>query len=110
VVLDSGYDARSLVEAWNGASWRVVRTPLLRTSRRDLLFVAFAVSDSDVQAVGEQQDSSGRFATLVEHWNGARWSVVRSPDPGERRQPLLRVSAVDPRRRLGGRSAQRPDG
>lgn len=48
MVLDSGYDARSLVEAWNGASWRVVRTPLLRTSRRDLLFAASAVSDSDV--------------------------------------------------------------
>ena len=29
--------------------------------------------------VGERQDFRGRFATLVEHWDGRRWSAVALP-------------------------------
>ena len=38
-----------------------------------------AVSAHDVWAVG---DSNTLSKTLVEHWNGTSWSVVKSPNPG----------------------------
>jgi hypothetical protein len=92
VSLDAGYHAHSLIEAWNGKAWMVVPTPKPATSR-DFLTAATAVSDRDVWAVGEQQDSAGRFATLVEHWDGARWSIVPSPDPGATGNHLYGVAA-----------------
>jgi hypothetical protein len=94
VSLDSGYNAHSLIEAWDGAGWHIVETPKLDTSR-DILSAATAVSSNDVWAVGERQDRrSGRFATLIEHWDGQRWSVVSSPDPGTSGNHLYGIAAV----------------
>src|SRR5207253_1571992 len=55
-------------------------------------------SATDVWAVGNFFDS-GIAKTLIEHWNGNRWHVLPSPNPG--RQPLHfdvlnGVSAVSP--------------
>jgi hypothetical protein len=51
----------------------------------------------DVWAVGERQDNAGTFRTLVEHWNGRRWSVVPSPNPGATGNCLFDVAAAGPR-------------
>jgi len=51
-------------------------------------------SAGDVWAVG-----SGPGGTLIEHWNGARWSVVPSPSPGKgagKTSELSGVAAVSP--------------
>ncbi|MCW2869735.1 alkaline phosphatase family protein [Actinacidiphila oryziradicis] len=95
VALDSQYQAHSLVEAWNGSAWKIAATPKLNT-QRDILYSATAVSASDVWAVGEQQDRGGRFGTLIEHWNGTRWSAVPSPDPGSTGNQLYGVAAAGP--------------
>lgn len=95
VRLDRDYHAHSLIESWDGKSWQVVPTPELGTTR-DLLLSATAVSADDVWAVGEQQDRSGRFATLVEHWDGHRWSAEPSPDPGATGNHLTSVAADGP--------------
>lgn len=55
------------------------------------------VSPHDVWAVGyEQRGTTTR--TLIEHWNGASWSVVPSPDvqPNMDSNALSRVAAVAP--------------
>src|SRR5262245_28950756 len=65
-------------------------------SARDILFGASALSTADVWAVGVQQGSSGKFETLVEHWNGTRWSVVPSPNPGSSGNHLYGVKAIKP--------------
>lgn len=95
VALDSQYQAHSLVEAWNGSGWKIAATPKLNT-QRDILYAATAVSGSDVWAVGEQQYRGGRFGALIEHWNGTRWSVVPSPDPGSTGNQLYGVAAAGP--------------
>ena len=92
VALDRRYFAHSQIEAWHGGAWHITRTPRLG-SLRDILFSATAVSPRDVWAVGERQDRAGRFRTLVEHWNGTRWSVVPSPDPGPTGNCLFGVAA-----------------
>jgi len=95
VALDRDYFAHSLIDAWNGGAWQIARTPKLH-SQRDILYSATAVSASDVWAVGIQQDQSGVFGTLIEHFDGKRWSVVPSPNPGRFGNQLYGVAAAGP--------------
>jgi len=93
VRLDANFHDRALIEAWDGSRWSIAAAPD-PGAQRDLLFGASALSPSDVWAVGERQDAGGRFATLVEHWDGDRWSVVPSADPGRAGDHLYGVAAV----------------
>lgn len=95
VALDGSYAAHSLVEAWDGRSWHSAVTPRLG-GLRDTLYSAAAVSAGDVWAVGDQQHQDGTFGTLIEHWDGTRWSVVPSPDPGPAGNHLYGVAAAGP--------------
>jgi len=87
------YRAHSLIETWNGSRWTVAATPHL-ASQSDTLFAASAVASNDVWAVGERQDSAGRFSALVEHWNGYRWTVAPAANPGASGNHLDGVAAV----------------
>jgi hypothetical protein len=74
---------RTLVERWDGRSWKIVRTP--SPGRDALVFGIAALSPSDVWAVGEWQKQEGRnrdFRTLALYWNGKRWSRAAVPSPG----------------------------
>jgi hypothetical protein len=95
VATDSTFRAHALVEAWDGTAWRVAGTPRLDT-QRDMLFSATAAGAGDVWAVGEQQDLSGRFGTLAEHFDGHNWSVVPTPNPGTSGNHLDAVAADGP--------------
>ncbi len=71
-----------LVEHWNGSSWSFVTSPVQGTS--DFLNGIAAVSASDLWAVGDYRsgiDPEGPYFTLIEHWNGTSWVVVKSPSP-----------------------------
>ena len=46
--------------------------------------------------VGDQEGADGRFETLAEHWDGTRWSVLPTPDPGVSGNHLYAVDAVSP--------------
>lgn len=59
-------------------AWKVVRSPSLGKDNNSLNSVA-AISKHDVWAIGSYYDES---KTLIEHWNGTRWSVVASPSIG----------------------------
>jgi len=93
--LNAKYQDRALVEVWNGTKWAVPSIPQ-PGSVRDMLFGASALSPSDVWVVGDQEGPDGRFETLAEHWNGSRWSVLRTPDPGTSGNHLYAVHAVAP--------------
>jgi len=91
--LNADYQDRALIEEWNGSGWTIADNPQ-PGSVRDMLFAASAASPSDVWAVGDREGGNGRFETLAEHWNGHRWSVVRTPDPGSTGNHLYAVDAV----------------
>ena len=57
-----------------------VSSPNVGSSTNDLSGVS-ALSNNDVWAVGSYINGSV-YQTLVEHWNGAVWSVVPSPNTG----------------------------
>jgi hypothetical protein len=72
---------QTLIEHWDGASWSVVPNPNPGTGNTMLRGVV-ALSTSNAWAVGNYDLTSGGLTrTLIEHWDGASWSVVSSPNP-----------------------------
>ncbi len=67
------------IEHWNGASWSTVSNPEQGSSDSTLNGVA-AASANDVWAVGSSTGSNGHSYKLIEHWDGASWSIVISPN------------------------------
>lgn len=99
-----GYDLagsyhQALIEHWTGTAWGVVPGPKAGVRDSDLWGVT-ALSPANVWAVGNERTGGGRFRfrPLVEHWNGAAWTLVRVPSP-----PLTGVGAS-----LGGIAATSP--
>jgi hypothetical protein len=70
----------TMAQRFDGATWSIVPTPNVGkfTQANNLRSIA-AVAPNDIWAGG----MSGRHLTppLIEHWNGAAWSVVRSERP-----------------------------
>jgi hypothetical protein len=75
--------AQTLIEHWNGTAWSIVPTPRVGSSD-NFLNAATAVSANNIWAVGVSSNSSSTFMgqTLIEHWNGNAWSIVKSPSAG----------------------------
>jgi hypothetical protein len=74
----TGSATRTLIEHWNGAAWRQVRSP--NPSGDSNLSGVSATSPGNAWAVGSFT-RGGDERTLIEHWNGVRWKVVPSPNP-----------------------------
>jgi hypothetical protein len=91
--VNGSFQQKTLIEHFNGNVWSVVDSPSPGVSQNILYGVA-AVSDTDVWAVGTQQDSNGVFHTLTEHWDGSSWSVVNAVDAGQNGNQLYAVKAL----------------
>jgi hypothetical protein len=76
----SGVSA-TLIESWNGTSWSVMPSPNPGTGG-DALQGVSCISAAACTAVGSSAPSGAVGRTLIESWNGTRWSVVPSPRPG----------------------------
>jgi hypothetical protein len=91
----------TLTMHFNGNVWSQIRSPnpLSGTDTdQNWLTSVTALAANDVWAVGRygNHDNGRLDQTLIEHWNGARWVVVPSPDPGGSSQDndLWGVAAV----------------
>lgn len=74
-----GASASAVIQHWNGSRWSVVANPTVGSV--SYLSDATCVTSTDCWAVGGYyNDASGRFETLIEHWNGTDWSEVSSPN------------------------------
>lgn len=69
------------VLSWNGTSWTMTKVPK-KGSEGSRLNGIHALSPDDVWAVGQTQEDNGQIKTLTEHFNGSKWRIVKSPDPG----------------------------
>ena len=75
----TGGKDHTLVEAWNGSAWSIVRSPNTRAGLENYLISVSCTSASSCVAVGGS--GKGRLTmTLIEVWNGSEWSIVSSPD------------------------------
>lgn len=75
-----GHTYRTLVESWNGDTWSVVRSPNPKSLQTELFGVSCQKSN-DCVAVGGYYTRPDREKTLVESWNGSKWSITPSPSP-----------------------------
>jgi hypothetical protein len=92
--LIAGGHTRALAERWNGSAW--VQTPAPSPDADlDELHAVTATSSTNAWAVGYRRPTpSALFRTLVEHWNGSRWSLAASPNPSSREDDLSGVAAI----------------
>ena len=68
---------------WNGTAWSVIPSPNVGPEVDNTLAGVTAVASNDVWAVGTQQPTSLTDPhTLILHWNGSAWSIVKSPNDG----------------------------
>src|SRR6266581_4041390 len=64
----------------SATDWEIIASPNLGAQANSLSGVA-AVADNDVWAVGWAWNNRlSAYRTVIEHWNGATWSLVRSPN------------------------------
>jgi hypothetical protein len=94
---NSCYSTNTLVERWNGTSWRIVASPSFQTGGdgvQNWLSDVAAVSATNVWAVGSHTAANGAYQTLVERWDGAQWRVVPSPSPSSTSNVLSGVAAT----------------
>jgi hypothetical protein len=71
---------RPLVEHWDGEAWSLVEVPRMGIDD-NVLYAIAASSPADVWAVGVYQDDHGAYRPLIEHYDGAAWSIVRGDTP-----------------------------
>jgi hypothetical protein len=92
-----GYNSRTFAAQWNGAKWATVSTPNEPDATTSTLVAVAAVATDDVWAVGNYQAGGSQYQwnTLIEHWDGAQWSIVESPNvAGADKNYLMAVTAV----------------
>jgi hypothetical protein len=83
----------TLTEHWNGHKWSVVKSP--NKSGFTALQDVDVVSHKNAWAVGYFVPSGGSNPkTLVEHWNGKKWAIVKSPNPVKGTNVLFGVGAT----------------
>jgi len=88
-------ELRTLIEHWDGTAWQIVASPSVGPYSNALKDLA-AVGPGDVWAVGWRVDEHGVYRTLIEHWDGAAWRVVPSPNAPSGDSILAGVAAIGP--------------
>jgi hypothetical protein len=92
-------DFRTLVEHWNGKAWTQVATPNPGAGS-NFLNALTVVSPTNIWAVGQYSTQTSSpldiipDKTLILHWNGHRWSQVRTPSPGGFSDQLTSVAKI----------------
>jgi len=87
----------NFVLRWNGTQWSTVASPNVDFGYNTLRAVE-VLSPNDIWAVGHAGVSASegtRVKTMIQHWDGTRWSVVPSPnEPSGTDNYLYDISAV----------------
>jgi hypothetical protein len=78
-----------LIQRWDGTSWTDVVTSLPADAN---LYDVAAVASDDVWAIGSRHPDN--FSPFAAHWDGASWSSVPVPNPGQPGAELLGVTAL----------------
>src|SRR5438094_8591444 len=78
----------------SAASWQIIASPNGSREVNELHSVS-ALAENDVWAVGVSYNTECTLgSTLIEHWNGSRWSVVPSPNPSASVNKINAIAAV----------------
>jgi hypothetical protein len=79
----------TLVEFWNGKTWRIVPSPNTAGDQSEFLYAVDCVSSTWCMIGGQ-----GQRGGVIEHWNGHIWTVMGHPKDKQRTAALLGMSCV----------------
>ena len=74
---------RTFIEHWDGHLMQPVASPNIDNTLADNLFSLSATTANDIWAVGQATSQQGNQATLTEHYDGAHWTIVPSPNANQ---------------------------
>ena len=78
--------ATTFIEHWDGSNWSIVSSPNPPFGGLNELTGISCATTTDCMASGYYEAETGRRTlvarTLMEHWNGATWSIVPTPNRG----------------------------
>jgi hypothetical protein len=74
------YYGLTFAEAWNGTSWRILPTPMVRLGSTSTLESVSCIRAFRCMAVGGSSQNQGAagFPSFAEAWNGASWRLVKT--------------------------------
>ncbi len=76
-ILFSEPPVNPIAEHWNGSRWKAVATPTPAGATKTILTGAASASAKNVWSVGSVS-VSGVVQTVIEHWNGSKWTLSAS--------------------------------
>jgi hypothetical protein len=71
----------TLAERWNGSTWKIQPTPNPAGATSSLLSGVSCTAATACTAVGDYINSSGKYLTLSERWNGSSWAIQLTANP-----------------------------
>lgn len=92
--IDQNNAQHTLAEHWDGSAWTMVPSRDVGAVGSQLNGVV-ALSPTNAWASGAFLTVNRDARTIVEHWDGTRWSVVHSPNIGTTSE-LGKIAAVSP--------------
>lgn len=84
---------QTLIMHWDGSTWKRVSSPDIANESNRLISIS-ALSSNDIWTVGTSSIYEGSPLTLIEHWDGSRWSIVPSPHSSRSISAFASVAAV----------------
>jgi hypothetical protein len=72
--------SKTLIERWDGHRWSIVASPNPTNANRSQLSGVSCATRTSCVVVGSSSKSGSLARTLVERWDGHRWSIVASPN------------------------------
>jgi hypothetical protein len=88
-------DSVALAEVWNGAKWTIKATPDPIATNNSYLFSVSCASSTTCTAVGDFYiTAAGVYGALSEAWNGATWTIQKTPNPAGSSDGLDGVSCT----------------
>jgi hypothetical protein len=86
----------TLIEHWDGTAWSIIPSPSPHYIGQNWLEDVTALAANNIWAVGTTGGIwSADLQTLIEHWDGAAWTVVPSPNTNPSLNILHGIAAVN---------------
>lgn len=88
------YVKRTLIQHFDGNTWNIVQSPNPHKDIQSMLYSVSGNTANDVWAVGSSHDGRLPSRTLIERWDGFKWSIIPSPSPDTQFNELRAVAAL----------------
>ncbi|MFN2582398.1 MAG: hypothetical protein ABR498_06625, partial [Candidatus Dormibacteria bacterium] len=80
---------QTLVEHWDGSAWSLATSPDTSADEGNRLSAITCVAAADCWAAGYHTVSGGASQTLIQHWDGASWTITPSANTSASSDNLL---------------------